>query len=499
MNTLNLFLEVLTLLALLSALATITSTNPIIAIVFLIILFINVGIYLILMGLQFIGLSYLLVYVGAITVLFLFIVMMISTEVVSTVEVGPDYSKLLPLAYSIAILFLVLFLITIPSFFVDFTSGAIGREVYSIINSLIFNSNSISTDSVASNNNFSSLFGFIQWALDGFDYLCTTIFGAKDSSIHPLAWAPENMGNDTFSLFLSDQMATVSVQNPAVLNNINLAELHSLHTAKITNYDWSLLFNQPFFVEINSPSSLGVEAINPNGFYYFHPSVNSEVAPYSFPLGWYSADPFSTFTQWVSNKNINLFLWDNINSNYFAYFDPSVANLSIDHAFQPWVNILFANTATNVNYADALHSQWFSSASINLLDIGDHVHSYRRFMLPSVSLHNYFLNLSWLGIPYFPEFLVEFPQSPVVSPLYFENNSSVYHFIERYNGASENVSLFNISAFGDPSTLLHKNLQIQTIGEAIYGSYSILLILSSFLLLLAMVCPIVLARNNPKI
>jgi hypothetical protein len=45
------------------------------------------------------------------------------------------------------------------------------------------------------------------------------------------------MGNDTFSLFLSDQMATVSVQNPAVLNNINLAELHSLHTAKITNYD----------------------------------------------------------------------------------------------------------------------------------------------------------------------------------------------------------------------------------------------------------------------
>lgn len=501
MNTLNILLEVLTLLALLSALATITSTNPIIAIVFLIILFLNVGIYLILMGLQFIGLSYLLVYVGAITVLFLFIVMMLSVEVSSSVEVGQNYSKLLPLAYAIAILFLILFLITIPSFFVDFTSGAIGREVYSIINSLIFNSNSISTGSVASNNS-GSLFGLIQWALDGFDYLCTTIFGAKDSSIHALAWAPENMGNDTFSLFLSDQLASVSVQTPAVLNNINLAELPSLrpamHTSNIENYNWSLLFNQPFFVEINATSSLGVETINPNGFYYFHPLAHSEVAPYSFPLGWYSADPFSTFTQWVSNKNMNLFLWDNLNSNYFAYFDPSVANLSADHAFQPWVNILFANTATNVNYADALHSQWFSSASINLLDIGDHVHSYRRFMLPSVSLHNYFLNLSWLGIPYFPEFLVEFPQSPVVSPLYFENNSSVYHFIERYNGASENVSLFNISAFGDPSTLLHKNLQIQTIGEAIYGSYSILLILSSFLLLLAMVCPIVLARNNPK-
>jgi len=155
MNTLNIFLEVLTLLALLSALATITSTNPIIAIVFLIILFLNVGIYLILMGLQFIGLSYLLVYVGAITVLFLFIVMMISTEVVSTVEVGPDYSKLLPLAYSIAILFLVLFLITIPSFFVDFTSGTLGREFYSVINGLIFNSTgSNGVSNISTNNNF---------------------------------------------------------------------------------------------------------------------------------------------------------------------------------------------------------------------------------------------------------------------------------------------------------------------------------------------------------
>jgi len=45
------------------------------------------------------------------------------------------------------------------------------------------------------------------------------------------------MGNDTFSLFLSDQLAIVSLQTPAVLNNINLAELHSMHTAKIANYD----------------------------------------------------------------------------------------------------------------------------------------------------------------------------------------------------------------------------------------------------------------------
>lgn len=65
MNSLNIFLEILTIISIISALCVITSTNPVLSIVFLIVLFINVGIYLILIGLQFIGLSYLLVYVGA--------------------------------------------------------------------------------------------------------------------------------------------------------------------------------------------------------------------------------------------------------------------------------------------------------------------------------------------------------------------------------------------------------------------------------------------------
>jgi NADH-ubiquinone oxidoreductase chain 6 len=187
MNSFNLLLEFLTLISLISALCVITSTNPVIAIVFLIVLFVNVGIYLILMGLQFIGLSYLLVYVGAITVLFLFIVMMLSTEVVSSVEVGPNYSKLLPLVYSVAILFLILFLITIPSFFVDFTSGNLGREIYSIINSIIFNSSGTEENNIGGfiNNNF--IFAFIQLTLNWFDYFLISIFGNINSSLHPLA------------------------------------------------------------------------------------------------------------------------------------------------------------------------------------------------------------------------------------------------------------------------------------------------------------------------
>lgn len=132
-NFLNLIIEILTIFSIIFALAVITSTNPVIAISFLIALFLTVAIYLILMGLYFIGLSYLLIYIGAITVLILFIIMMISVDILQTVEVGTNYSKLLPLAYFIAILFLSLFLITIPSFIIDFSTF----EIYNIINNFI--------------------------------------------------------------------------------------------------------------------------------------------------------------------------------------------------------------------------------------------------------------------------------------------------------------------------------------------------------------------------
>ena len=43
-------------------------------------LFLSAAIYLIFIGLNFIGISYIIVYIGAITVLFLFVIMMISVD-----------------------------------------------------------------------------------------------------------------------------------------------------------------------------------------------------------------------------------------------------------------------------------------------------------------------------------------------------------------------------------------------------------------------------------
>jgi len=59
----------------------IISKNPIVSVLFLIGLFLCISVYLILTGLNFIGLSYLLVYIGAVSILFLFILMLINVRI----------------------------------------------------------------------------------------------------------------------------------------------------------------------------------------------------------------------------------------------------------------------------------------------------------------------------------------------------------------------------------------------------------------------------------
>ena len=92
----------LSLLSILCGVFVIISKNPIVSVLFLIGLFLSVSIYLILLGLNFIGLSYLLVYVGAISILFLFILMLINVRVS---ELLSATNNTIPLAIIIAILF----------------------------------------------------------------------------------------------------------------------------------------------------------------------------------------------------------------------------------------------------------------------------------------------------------------------------------------------------------------------------------------------------------
>lgn len=67
--------------SILCGILVIISKNPIISVLYLIALFINISCYLVFSGLNFIALSYLLVYVGAVSILFLFILMLINVRI----------------------------------------------------------------------------------------------------------------------------------------------------------------------------------------------------------------------------------------------------------------------------------------------------------------------------------------------------------------------------------------------------------------------------------
>ena len=98
----DIFLDVVSLASVVSGIFVIISKNPIVSVLFLIGLFLSIACYLLVLGINFIGLSYLLVYVGAVSILFLFILMLINVRVS---ELLSETSNSIPLTIVIAISF----------------------------------------------------------------------------------------------------------------------------------------------------------------------------------------------------------------------------------------------------------------------------------------------------------------------------------------------------------------------------------------------------------
>lgn len=113
-------LGLIDILAILSGILVIIAKNPILSVLFLIALFGSISGHLILSGLNFIGLSYLLVYIGAISILFIFIIMLLNIRISDLLT---DSLNSIPLAILIGILLLffvgdgVPFMIIIKSIF----------------------------------------------------------------------------------------------------------------------------------------------------------------------------------------------------------------------------------------------------------------------------------------------------------------------------------------------------------------------------------------------
>lgn len=129
----NFLLDFLALGAILSGILVITSKNPVISVLFLISVFVNVAGYLVLLGVGFIGISYLIVYVGAIAILFLFVVMMLNLQLTELSAVGTEYTQNLPLGTIIGSLFLFELVSIVPGF----ASGSDGTFNISTVTNLL--------------------------------------------------------------------------------------------------------------------------------------------------------------------------------------------------------------------------------------------------------------------------------------------------------------------------------------------------------------------------
>ena len=149
----HLLIDVLALGAILSSILVITSKNPVIAVIFLISVFCNVAGYLILLGIGFIGISYIILYVGAIAVLFLFIIMMINIKLTDILETGSTYTQNLPLGLAVGSIFIYLMFTIIPFSINDISVVSNVLSIFININQFIFNSeiSSLSTINITYN------------------------------------------------------------------------------------------------------------------------------------------------------------------------------------------------------------------------------------------------------------------------------------------------------------------------------------------------------------
>ena len=131
-----------------SSVLSITSKNPVISVIFVISTFVNAAGYLILLGVNFIGISYIIVYIGAIAVLFLFIIMMINIRLTDILETGTQYTKNLHLALAIGSSFIYTIFTIIPVSYKDLSSLSGLLNIFTDLNGFLLN-----TSSIAANTN----------------------------------------------------------------------------------------------------------------------------------------------------------------------------------------------------------------------------------------------------------------------------------------------------------------------------------------------------------
>jgi NADH-ubiquinone oxidoreductase chain 6 len=130
-------LDIISLIAILCGILIIINKNPIVSLLFLIGLFGSIASYLIISGIAFIGISYLVVYIGAISILFLFILMLINIRVS---EIQSDTSNSILLSIIVTIVFNYILFQSLPY------NIAILNNINSYINAILYKTSLYNTE-----------------------------------------------------------------------------------------------------------------------------------------------------------------------------------------------------------------------------------------------------------------------------------------------------------------------------------------------------------------
>lgn len=90
--------------------------NPIHSVLYLICCFLNGAGFILFLGLEFLAVIFVIIYVGAIAVLFLFVVMMLDIKIL---EINESLVKYLPISLLLAMVFISEILLSFDSFYVS--------------------------------------------------------------------------------------------------------------------------------------------------------------------------------------------------------------------------------------------------------------------------------------------------------------------------------------------------------------------------------------------
>ena len=225
----QIFINLLAFGSLLSSVLVITSKNPVIAVIFLISVFINAAGYLILLGIGFIGISYIIIYIGAITVLFLFVIMLLNIKISEIIETRTQYTKNLPLAIAIGSIFIYEFFTIIPFSFNDISIISYVLNIMSHFNQFIINSGTTPLD------NYNIIFNSINPAIADITFAPFLQIESIGHMLYTLGYSWLIITSVILLLsmvapiFISKTNQSINPHSPAIVN-FNLAKSLSFNT-----------------------------------------------------------------------------------------------------------------------------------------------------------------------------------------------------------------------------------------------------------------------------